>query len=333
MGNQSYIVQSSSTSLGTGSRQYTICPCSSDVCRIKFDFTTFNLAAPYTSAAGTGVGAQIAVAVGDCQIDTFSITSPGYAGSPIICGTNANQHMIMDVDGTSCSKINIGLGNGAGTTAREWDIMVTQYRCGEEDGGPPGCLQWHTSSTGSVRSFNFPNQSRGTAVGSGVTHLSSQEYEICIRTPAGANHICYVPCTDVSPTATIAQQAFGLSIGPDDAAQSAFDTTHCEQDYIRITGATSQAIAQAGTTVAVALLCGRSFETASGVALIANAGTSVCTSSQPFRIGVHFDADEFPTNAVLTMADTTAQDGEFAITPGGIIGFSLCYATGTPSSG
>ena len=37
--NQSYIVQSSSTSLGTGSRQYTICPCSSDVCRIKFDFT------------------------------------------------------------------------------------------------------------------------------------------------------------------------------------------------------------------------------------------------------------------------------------------------------
>ena len=46
----------------------------------------------------------------------------------------------------------------------------------------------------------------------------------------------------------------------------------------------------------------------------------IAASSQPFRIGVHFDADEFPTNAVLTMADTTAQDGEFAITPGGIIG-------------
>ena len=35
--------------------------------------------------------------------------------------------MIMDVDGTSCSKINIGLGNGAGTTAREWDIMVSTF--------------------------------------------------------------------------------------------------------------------------------------------------------------------------------------------------------------
>ena len=37
--NQSYIVQASSTSLGVGSRQYTVCPCSVDVCRIRFDFT------------------------------------------------------------------------------------------------------------------------------------------------------------------------------------------------------------------------------------------------------------------------------------------------------
>ena len=37
--NQSYIVQAASTSLGVGSREYTICPCSSDICRIKFDFT------------------------------------------------------------------------------------------------------------------------------------------------------------------------------------------------------------------------------------------------------------------------------------------------------
>ena len=28
-----------------------------------------------------------------------------------------------------------------------------------------------------------------------VTHLSNQEYEICIRTPSGVNHICYIPCT------------------------------------------------------------------------------------------------------------------------------------------
>ena len=34
--------------------------------------------------------------------------------------------MILDNDGTSCSKVNIGLGNGAGTTAREWDIKVNK---------------------------------------------------------------------------------------------------------------------------------------------------------------------------------------------------------------
>ena len=34
--------------------------------------------------------------------------------------------MILDTDGASCSKVNIGLGNGAGTTAREWDIKVNK---------------------------------------------------------------------------------------------------------------------------------------------------------------------------------------------------------------
>ena len=37
--NQSYMVQASTTSLATGSMTYMICPCSNDVCRIRFDFT------------------------------------------------------------------------------------------------------------------------------------------------------------------------------------------------------------------------------------------------------------------------------------------------------
>jgi len=333
--NQSYIVQAASTALGVGSRQYTICPCSTDVCRIKFDFTSFNLAAPFTATVGaTTYFSEVAMHVGDCQIDTFSITAPGFAGSPVICGTNENQHMILDTDGTSCSQVNIGLGNGAGTTSREWDIKVTQYRCGEEDAGPPGCLQWHITSTGSVRSFNFPSLARGGTVGATVTHLSNQEYDICIRTPSGANHICYVPCSD--PTAAaIAQVSYGIGISPNAAAQSAVDTSHCIQDYIRITGGTTVANAQAGTTAASALWCGREFEVSSGIAYIAS--ISVCTSSQPFRIGVHFDGDEYIANTlVATMPANAAQTAdvhEVKVFPGGIIGFSLCYATGTPAAG
>ena len=36
--NNSYIQVTSDTRLSTGSTQYTICPCSDDICRIKFDF-------------------------------------------------------------------------------------------------------------------------------------------------------------------------------------------------------------------------------------------------------------------------------------------------------
>jgi len=295
----------------------------------------FNLAAPYTATTGTACAGQIANAIGDCQIDTFSITSRSNAGSPVICGTNQGQHMILDSNGKDCQKVNIGLGNGAGSTAREWDIMVTQYKCGEEDGGPPGCLQWHTTSTGNVRSFNFPQLARGGAVTATVTHLSSQEYDICIRTPSGANHICYVPCTDPGDGTATAQQSFGLSISAT-IRGGEVDNTHCTQDWITISGGTTIANAQAGTngnagqSVLSERWCGRTFEVITGNTAIAD--VSVCTSQQPFRIGVHFDADEYPNTTDPTADDTTAANGECLQFPGGIIGFSLCYATGTPAA-
>jgi len=333
--NNSYIVQTASTALGTGSRQYTICPCSSDVCRIKFDFTLFNLAAPFTATVGaTTYFSDVNLHIGDCQTDTFSITGPAFAGSPLICGTNENQHMIIDTDGQECSTVNIGLGVTA--TSREWDIKVTQYRCGEEDGGPPGCLQWFIADTGSVRSFNFPNIARGGVVGATVTHLSNQEYDICIRTPSGANHICYVPCTSpaTGDVAAIIQPSYGISISPNAAAKSGVDTSFCFNDYLTITGGTTAMIAQAGTQVSTALFCGRALETADN--LVYNVA-SVCTSHQPFRIGVHFDGDEFIGNvkfgSMPTNANQNADVHEVKVNPGGIIGFSLCYTTGTPAAG
>lgn len=36
-------------------------------------------------------------AVGDCLTDTFSITSPGNIGSPLICGFNTGQHSNVDL--------------------------------------------------------------------------------------------------------------------------------------------------------------------------------------------------------------------------------------------
>jgi len=324
--NQSYIVQASSSSLTTGHMSYQICPCSTDVCRIRFDFTQFTLTGPDAPAggAGTGVGADEAAATGDCMIDTFSITGP-MGGTPVICGANDGQHMIVDTDGESCVTVDFGIGGG--TTTRQWDIMTTQYRCGEEMGGPQGCLQWHTSATGSIRSFNFPSQARGATVSDDVVHLSNQRYSICIRKPAGTTNICYIPCTSQQTAAADDQQSFGLSIsGAAGTAQSS--DTECSQDYIEIYGGTSQANAQIANFIGGQnLFCGRNFNSATDVA--ATIISSVCTRSLPFRVRVNFDSDEFNTNTNVAIIDSDASDGEYATRPGGIIGFSLCYATGT----
>jgi len=323
--NQSYMVQASTTTLATGPMTYTICPCSSDVCRIRFDFTQFMLTAPFAPADGAGTAADgaTAFATGDCLVDTFKITGP-QGGSPVICGTNEGQHMIIDTDGSSCVTVDFGIGGG--TATRQWDIMTTQYRCGEEAGGPQGCLQWHMTNAGSFRSFNFPRQERGAAVSDDVVHLSSQRYSICIRKPADTTQICYIPCTvpGANPDVQDTQQSFGLSIAAGDS-ESAVGVTECSQDYIEIIGGTTAmnvAMSIAGDN---SLWCGRSFNPATGIT--SDTVASVCTSNAPFKVRVNFDENEFAPNANPATIDTDATDGEFVNRPGGIIGFSLCYTT------
>ena len=105
----------------------------------------------------------------------------------------------MYVDATDlCHVANINI-NIAATTSRQWDVKVTQYECGSEHGGPPGCLQYFTSDTGTVASFNFPT---GSSVGSSATHLSSQDYNICFRRNSGKCYMCYAPVIGGSTTAT-----------------------------------------------------------------------------------------------------------------------------------
>jgi len=334
--NQSYIVKESSTTIASST--YTICPCSADVCRIRFDFTAFTLAGPF-SFVGTYAGGDAALlvsngaagALGDCQTDSFSITGAKNSGTPIICGANTGQHVFVDSDGGSCHTVNLGIGSAA-TTTRSLDIMVTQYRCGEEAGGPQGCLQWHMAPTGKLRSFNFPDQADAANVAAGVTHLSSQDYDVCIRRPAGANYICYTPCTSVAgagANAATAQGSFGVSVSPDAAAKSEVGTA-CNADYLVIRGGDSaaNAVISPAPLATDDRFCGREFAhlTAQTNALIiANtfALSSICTASMPFTVGVHFDADEEHT----LNANGKTGNSEAAVPPGGIIGFSLCYTT------
>ena len=59
--------------------------------------------------------------------------------------------VILDSAGSDCQNVNFNIG-GSTSTTRQWDIFVTQYTCGQEDlGGPPGCLQYYTGTTGLVK--------------------------------------------------------------------------------------------------------------------------------------------------------------------------------------
>ena len=80
--------------------------------------------------------------------------------------------MVLDV-GSGCQTVNFHI--GATTTTRQWNIYVTQYTCGQEDlGGPPGCLQYHTATTGLLKSFGYPSSNSATATSASSSHLQNQ---------------------------------------------------------------------------------------------------------------------------------------------------------------
>merc|ERR1711936_1566306 len=120
--NQTYLVQSSVTTL-TSPCTYTICPVSTNICRIRFDFEKFVLAA---QSAGKTVNAAVTIstrveAIGDCTTDRFSITGGKGAGTPVICGTNTGYHMIVDSGPgeTTCHYAQFNIG-GSTSTSRSW---------------------------------------------------------------------------------------------------------------------------------------------------------------------------------------------------------------------
>merc|ERR1719362_2076482 len=283
--NQTYLVQSSVTTL-TSPCSYTICPCSSNICRIRFDFTTMVLSGAVAGSltiAPTAVGAAGTLNgpfIGDCLDDQFSITGGLGAGTPTICGTNTGYHMIVDADpsGNTCHNALFNIG-GSTTTSRSWTILVTQYGCGDTDmSGWPGCLQYYTATASNVQNFGFPPTI--TTVTSAVTHLSNQHYDICIRRASGYCYICYTPTIIAAITAAVgtpvsAQISFGLSISEQAAASESHISESCSQDWIEIPGAdtaTISAISIAAVTNG-GRLCGRVLASATGQA--SNAGSTI----------------------------------------------------------
>ena len=64
-------------------------------------------------------------------------------------------------------------------TDRYWNILIAHIPCGTSYTAPDDCLQWFTTTTGTLSSFNFL-----FSTDPAVQKLAFQDYAICIRANA-----------------------------------------------------------------------------------------------------------------------------------------------------
>jgi len=311
---------------------YTICPQSSDVTRIRFDMQMFSIAGPggfepaatyftngLPAGAGDAVAGLLAAAnthsINVCTQDRFSISGTNGA-TPVICGLNNGQHMIVDTDGQSCVQASFSFGSA--TTSRQYNIHVIQHTRGEK-GGPPGCLQYFDSplGEGTVTTFNY----QGHADTFSSIHLANQHYKICVRPIAGACQICW---SETMAGAAGAISSFSVSLSAANAQHQSVVGAACIADYITILGGNTDANTGAANDAnnGQDRFCGRLLNPATGQ----NAGAAVCSAMRPFELGVHFDETE-----VVDATGTRVKEGDNELSAGalaepiGTMGFSLNF--------
>jgi len=287
-----------SSSLTTGtSCSLTVCKCSSDVCQLRLDFETFVLNDPVTPTTITvgpaAAAAGSATRQGNCDTDSFGVTVPGGKSPPLICGTNTGQHMYVPASDTGCNTLNGNIGSASTATTSAFTIKVTQVECGSKRLAPNGCLQYFTSDTGEIQSFNYNS-------GNGV-HLANQDYSACVRDNREFCAICYW-----TPTAAI---GFGLSVPNGDNTIIGLDT-NCgapglvggyanggAYDHVVIPAGQCENPNTQGANVANTFsfdrYCGTQLGCGTNAIGTAETVGTVCTNQKPFKISVLTDGLEY----------------------------------------
>jgi hypothetical protein len=254
-------------------------------------------------------------------MDTFQVTGSGGA-SPVICGTNDGQHMIVDTDGAAC--VTAVFSFGLDTATRNYRIHAIQYDRLNEMGGPAGCLQFFTGAMGTVSSFNW-------ATATTSTHLANQDYNVCVRRLADRCTICWSPIISganaIGTTSAIdVRGSFGLDNGAVAAAIVAMGGagTNCVADYIVIPNGQAALTETAGTAVVVQGVnkyCGRYLS-----ADAALQDQTVCTRATPFALSVFTNgAEAIDANTGVGKANTNEASSAVTATPTGTMGFSLGF--------
>ncbi|KAF2361282.1 CUB domain [Trinorchestia longiramus] len=180
----------------------------SNTCQLRLDLHEFSLAQPNVE--------------GVCVTDYLTVTG----GSPVprICGENAAQHIYLDVTAGTDVVVDVIMQS----VNAQWNIKVTQIPCNSADKAPTGCLQYFTTTTGTISSFNFDSSAT-----TGTFQLSDQSYGVCIEPQSGFCSITYTqtPGSEFSLTSVPGVLAPGLFPPPVVGGE-------CTTDYIIIPGAT-----------------------------------------------------------------------------------------------
>lgn len=170
-------------------------PCGSTVCQLRIEFLDLSLVGP------TGDGS--------CNTDAITITG-GASNVPVLCGENSGQHVVIDFDDENPILITVAA-TSTYTFGRHWFIRATQYNCDAANKGykrlcyhfniknicytlpfdcmfniaaPSGCLQYHLTEAGVVRSFNYspsPNSQPNTIGVEGSRQMANLAYGICFK--------------------------------------------------------------------------------------------------------------------------------------------------------
>jgi len=237
---------------------YKINKCSSDVCSVRLDFETFQIQGPATTLE--------ALDAHNC-VDSFVAKGTSGGPTPVICGSNAGQHIYVEMGNSgSTDTAELTFSFAGASTARTWEIKATQIPCGANWRQPEGCLQYHTTLTGRFQTFNFADIAS--------QHLASQDYGICIRQEEGYCCIQYTLCSDAN--------SFSLTMLH---ANAKLDTD-CVTDYVGIAGVSANCPASVGSSTHTKL-CGALFTAVEAAEL---AQTRLCDCTAPFTIDIFTDA-------------------------------------------
>nr|XP_045603360.1 uncharacterized protein LOC123761390 [Procambarus clarkii] len=262
--NNTYFVNPDANSLELGACTLTINHLDNNICQMRFDFITLDLSQPDSN--------------GICTDDFLTVTG-GVSSVPMICGYNSGQHIYYDVDPNGGAvKLTVDRSAQA-SLLKTWNIKVSQIACDSRFRAPVGCLQYYTTTAGTVSSFNFLNTN--TATGQSNRQLSNQDYGICIKRADNYCGITWEP-NNVGGTFGFTISGAADALGPDliGTIITSSRDSDCTTDYVVIPGGMYTTSSTSTVATPAGRYCGLGFP------------PSVTTTSQPFILYVKTDDNE-----------------------------------------